>query len=47
MRKLVLTRSSENVASRELPHSGEQLRETTAEDGHANDNIRCGDAPRL
>lgn len=36
-----LTGCTENVAAGELPHACQELGETTTEDGHANNNIRC------
>jgi hypothetical protein len=37
--------STEHVTAGELPHACEELSETTAEDGHSDYEVGCGDAP--
>jgi hypothetical protein len=39
------TGSTEHVTAGELPHACEELSETTAEDGHSDYEVGCGDAP--
>ena len=45
--KVELTCGSESVSFGELPHAREELSETTAEDGHADDDIGVCNAPCL
>ena len=42
-----LTSSAKGVASGELPHASEELGETTAEEGHTNDDVGGLDATSM
>lgn len=43
----ILTSCTERVTSGKLPHAGKELGKTTIEKGHADYNIRNGNAARL
>ena len=43
----VLTCGAKRVRARKLPHAREQLSKAANEEGHADDDVRCGDAPGL
>ena len=39
------TSGTESISLREFPHAGKELSETAAENGHADNDVRVGDAP--
>ena len=39
-----LTSSTKGVATRKLPHAGENLHDATDKEGHANDDVGNGDS---
>lgn len=43
----LLTSCPEHVSSRELPHARHELRQATAEDSHADDDVGLGNMPNL